>query len=219
MEIPNNTRDKKKVDVEDIKLNEPTVDIGKPATVNDSVTVSIDPIEYRRKKLHLQWFAMCLVNGPVAYLGNTEFRIEKCMDYFYNLDPGTEDAVIKSVASATALGDSCAVLADSEKNTYVCSLNSNIWYSEVHTPDDFSSQYGGLTYLETKGRQHISNLWLRFIVTSDGYILTPIKNGEDFVANNAYFYRVRGSFTEDYATYLVHTAKTGELEMYVTGRS
>lgn len=217
--MSNRVKDKGGVNFEDIKINEPNVDIGEPTIVNDSVTISIDPIEYKRKKLILQWFAKIMTNAPVAYFGKTEFTIDRCIDYFYNLDPEVEDAARKTVASVTASGTSCAVLADNEQNLYVCSLTPYIWYDTLHTPDDFSSRYGGLTYLETKGRKYISNLWMKLLITSDAHVLSPIESTEDYQEGNAYYYRLRENekFGRDFLTYLISLVKMGKLERYVKG--
>ncbi len=211
---------KDSVEIENVDIDEPTVDIGTTTEINDSVTVTLNPIEYRRKKMLLRWFAMNLSNAPIAYLGKTVYKIDKCIDYFYNLDPQYEDAAKKSIASAIASGDSCAILVDKETNFYVCSLNLNIWYKEIHTADDFSSQYGGLTYLETGGRKFAANTWIKFLITSDGYILAPVVSKEDYIEGNAYYWRLHlnEKYESDLAAFLVYQAKSGELEEYVKGK-
>ena len=219
MTIKNKAKDPTSTDIEDIRIDEPNVVIDKPVLVNDSIAISLAPIEYRTKKRHLQWFAMLLRNAVVAYLGKTEYKINKCIDYFYNDQTNVEAAVRKSIASATSTGDSCALLADSKKNFYVCALDSNILYDDIHTPDDYSSQYGGLTYLETRGRHYASNLWIKLLVTSDDYILSPVFSEEDFIAGNAYYFRLHTSrkYERDFIIYLISLIKAGKLEEYVKG--
>ena len=212
-----NKNGKQAVDIEDIDIDEPTVDIGDEAGPAEGVMLLIDPIEYRTKKIQLKQLSLHLKNVIIAFDGPIVHKVAACVDYFHHSVHNPDGDFKKAFAAALASDGTCVILGDIQNNLYVCSLDKNIWYEDVHTPDDFSNRFGGLTRLETRAKKLPSNLIVRHIITSEGHILSPVENEADYIEGNSYFYRVRDSLASDLATYLVYVAKTGDAETYVTG--
>ena len=206
------------IDIENTDIEKPQVKLSESVPPEDYLDIALHLILYKIKKPVLEKYSLRLANAPVAYLGNTAYKIERCIDYFYHIDPNLEDSLKKSIASAASSGESCVILTDQKKDFYVCSLNWNVWYNEVHTCDDFSSQYGGLTYLETRGKRFAANLRIGFLVTSEGHVLMPFVSPEDFLQGNAYYTRLYHyeQYGRDLITYFVYLVKTGKLEKYFT---
>lgn len=199
----------------------PTTDIGTVTEPEDQLTVAISPMEYRTVKRNLKYFSMQLKNATVAYMGNETIKIERCVGYYYNKDKAHDDALKKAIADALSNDQSCAILLDAEQNTYVALLSSDVYYRDIHTPDDFSSSYAGLTYLETRGKYYASILWTKLLVTTDKHVLTPISYPSEYIKNNAYFTRINENivYESDFIIYLISLIKSGRLESYIKGHA
>jgi hypothetical protein len=202
-------------------IESPSTDIGTDTEPEDQLTVVVRPIEYRTVKRNLKYFSMQLKNATVAYMGNETIKIERCVGYFYNKDKSHDDALKKAIADALSNDQSCAILLDAQQNTYVALLSSDLYYRNIHTPDDSSSSYAGLTYLETRGKHYASILWSKLLVTTDKHILAPIAYPNEYIHNNAYFTRINENiaYESDYIIFLISLIKSGKLEFYIKGHA
>ncbi len=202
-------------------IESPTTDIGTDTEPEDQLTVVVRPMEYRTVKRNLKYFSMQLKNATVAYIGHETIKIERCVGYFYNKDKAHDDALKKAISDALSNDQSCAILLDAQQNTYVALLSSDVYYRDIHTPDDFSSSYAGLTYLETRGRHSASILWSKLLVTTDKHILTPIAYPNEYIKNNAYFTRINENIEceSNFIIYLISLIMSGKLESYIKGHA
>lgn len=209
--------EKGSVDIEDVAIEEPTVEIDESPCLNDSLLCALNPIPYKTKGRLLADYTLFLKNAPVAYYDNMPFQIDECIDYFYYMDEGPDMFIRKATASASASERSCVILSDTENNLFLCSLVPNIWFPDVYTFDEFSGPYGGLTYLETRGKRYVGNLRINLIVTSEGIILVPRENINDFIPRNANYYLSRERQAIDFVKFFIYIAKGSLLDKRVTG--
>lgn len=219
--------DKSSVDIDNIDISVPTVDLEKDSKPLDRAVIKINPIEYRIKKFGLFKYTAALRNLTIAYNGDIQYKIKECIDYYKNNTDNKEAFVYKSVGSSAASMTTCALISDQDGNFFVCSLNEDIWFDDVKTPDDYSSIYAGLTVVETGGRKYLPNMdneegyyKVNYIVTSDLYVLVAVPNRLDLTEGNANYYALRGNsaYSQDIVTSLIFEAKSGELEKYVTSK-
>ena len=221
MSIDHRQKQMQEPQIKGADVESPTIDIGTDTELEDRLTVVVRPMEYRREKLILKYFSMQLKNAAVAYMGQETIKIERCVGYYYNKDKTHNDALKKAIADALSNDQSCAILLDAQKNTYVAILSSDVYYRDIQTPDDFSSRYAGLTYLETRGRNYGPILWGKLLVTSDKHILTPIVYQDEYTKNNAYFMRINENvvYESDYILFLISLIKSGKLASYIKGHA
>lgn len=219
--------DKSSVDIDNIDISVPTVDLEKDSNPLDRAVIKINPIEYRIKKFGLVKYTAALKNLAVAYNGDIEYRIRGCIDYYANNTDNIEASILKSVGSSAASMTTCAIITDQDHNFFVCSLNEEIWFNDVKTLDDYSGIYAGLTVVETGGRKYLPNMdneegyyKVNFIVTSDLHVLVAVPNRLDLVEGNANYYALKGNsvYSQDIVTSLIFAAKSGELEKYVMSK-
>jgi hypothetical protein len=238
------------VDIDNVEIEPPTVDIGDDAAKPDAVHISITPYEYRTKKFELIEKSGELKNCVVAYkrmvfskrdiysddyntynvddalMDEKIYAVERCIDCFHSDDQTFQKSVNKAVAASIASRNACVLFTDEDNNVYVCKLNSNFWYEDVRTQDVLSSKYGGLTYLETRGKSQFPSpkdkdrfFKVLSLVSADGFLLVPVKDMEDFIPRNAYYCLtgVKPGQSDDLAVALIYSVKSQELEKHVTG--
>lgn len=177
------------MDPKEVNIPDPNVELETDYKPNQAISIQPNPIHHNIKQGILVNINPKLKNGIVAYLGNVEFKIYECTDFFYALSDSTIGNK-KALSSALATAKTCVILIDGKGNQYVGSLDREIYFSSIRTLDVESGKYGGLTFLETRGKKYVGNLIVESIVTSDGVLLEPIKSPKDFVPGNAYFKRV-----------------------------
>lgn len=213
-------KDKEKLPIEpNVTMDEPTVDLGGYSTVRERLTLRLNPVEYRAKKILLKNIGIKIRNAEIAYLDDRVYRIHDCVDYFYTLEPTIEDGLKKAIGAANASGKACVLLSDQGKNIVLCSLSERLLYREIRTPDHMGTAYGGLTYLETRGRKYVSNLTILMIVTLDFYFLTPVLS-EFSMDQDAGFYRrlvEHCGYGLEPIAFLVYAAKSSKLEIGISG--
>lgn len=200
-------------------IENPTVDIGSTTIAEDAVEIAIKPREYRTVKANLKLFSMQLKNAEVGYIGNETIKILSCVGYYYNKDKANDDALKKAIADAMSHEQSAVILVDNDKNTYVALLTMDVLYHDIHTADDFSSPYGGLTYLETRAKKHVSSLRISLLITSDKHVLTPLSYPLDYHGDNACYTRINENILHeaDGIIHLISQIKSGKLESYIRG--
>ncbi|MGI6119852.1 MAG: hypothetical protein ACOYIB_04645 [Desulfosporosinus sp.] len=229
---------KNTVDFANIDIESPTVEIGRICPPADRIVVALNVAEYRTKKFDLVEKSLKLKNVAVAhnayYSGKFKgsknadivYTVQRCVDCCAGSDNDAGKVLSKALAACLASRSSCAVIIDDNDNIYICTLNKNFNYQDISSGDDYSSKYGGLTYLETKGKTRIPDphdqdkfYKINFLVTSDGYPLVPVRDQEDFLENNHYYYLARGldGSSSDMVTKLIYVVKSGELERYIRG--
>jgi hypothetical protein len=241
---------KNTVDINNIDIELPTVDIGRPSPAADRIMLALTVPEYRTKKFELVEKSAKLKNMIVAYKSHSfqkislnsgvyysclsadsadndqVYQVKRCVDCCAGSDETGGKVLSKALAACLATRSSCAVIADENDNLYICTLNKNFDYRDINSNDDYSSQYGSLTLLETRGKTRIPDpddqdkfYKISFLVTADGYPLVPVRDREDFLENNEYYhlagYLERSS--NDLVTELIYVVKSGELEKYITG--
>ena len=177
------------MDPKEVNIPNPIVELETDYKPNQAISIQPNPIHHNIKQGILVNINPKLKNGIVAYLGNVEFKIYECTDFFYALSDSTNGNK-KALSSALATAKTCVILIDNKGNQYVGSLDREIYFSSIRTLDVESGKYGGLTFLETRGKKYVGNLIVESIITSDGVLLVPIKSPKDFVPGNAYFKRV-----------------------------
>jgi hypothetical protein len=202
-----------------IAMDEPTVELGNDSQVRERLRIHLDPIDYRAKTVLLGQYGGKLRDAEVAYLDDKVFRIEDCIDYFYTLDPAIEDGLKKAIGAANASGKACVLLMDDRKDIIACSLSEPLNYREVRTPDHMGTAYGGLTYLETRGRRYVSNLTILLIVTQDFYFLVPTASDIGLREDLGYYRRLVEycKYGLEPIAFLAYAAKSSKLEKYMTG--
>lgn len=200
-------------------IEDPTVNIGAQTIAEDAVAIAIRPIEYRTVKGSLKLISMQLKNAEVAYMGSEIIKIARCIGYYYNKDKASEDALKKALADALSHKNSAVVLFDKNYNTYVALLETDVLYRDIHTADDFSSPYGGLTYLQTRGKKHVSSLRIQFLITSDKHLLIPVSYPLDYMSSNACYTRINENivYEADDIIHIISQIKSGNLQSYIRG--
>jgi hypothetical protein len=154
------------------------------------------------------------------------YKVNRCVDCCAGSDETGGRVLGKALGACLAAGNSCAVIVDENDNIYICTLNENFYYEDISSDDDYSCKYGGLTLLETRGKKRIPDpedqdkfFKIAFLVTADGYPLVPVRDQEDFLENNEYYYLAGGrdGSSSEMAAKLIYIVKSGELEKYITG--
>lgn len=228
--------DQNTVDFANIDIESPTVEIGRISPAADRIVIVLNADEYRTKKFELVEKSAKLKNFAVARRSfvlaqdnanaDTVYKVKRCVDCCPGSDETGGKVLSKALAACLASGSSCAVIVDDDDNIYICTLNENFYFQDISSGDDYSSKYGGLTILETGGKTRIPDpidqekfYKINFLVTADGYPLVPIRDPEDFLENNNYYYLARGldGSTGEMVTKLIYVVKSGELEKYITG--
>lgn len=176
------------MDKKDVNIQSPTVELENNKESKNSISLKPELVHLSIKDAILNDINNKVRNGVVAYLGNIEYKIIQCIDFFYSTSNAELDEK-KATSSALAAGCSCVILEIETGGLFICIVKPEILYSAVKTIDVSSSSYGGLTFMETRGKSYIANLKTKWIITADHVVLYPDKREEDYIPRNAYFRR------------------------------